>query len=79
MTSRGCMLARRSGQMLACSERCPFWEAGGAVLPAVCALERIQPECEWTPELAFRWRRLRDRLGDADARQPTSFFSTLLG
>ena len=79
MTSRGCMLARRSGKLLACSKQCPFWEAGGAVLPAGCALERIQPECEWTPELALRWLRLRDRLGDADAWQPTSFFSTLLG
>jgi hypothetical protein len=49
------------------------------VLPAGCALERIQPEAEWTPELAQRWLCLRDRVGDAHEWQPTSFFSTLLG
>jgi hypothetical protein len=73
------MLARRTAQVRTCSDDCPFWEPGGAVLPAGCALERIQPEAEWTPELAQRWLRLRDRVGEAEEWRPTSFFSTLLG
>lgn len=79
MQPRRCMLARKVGVESACSERCPFWEEGGAVLSAGCALERIQPEREWTPELARRWLRLRERAADAGDGRPTSFFSALLG
>ena len=79
MQPRGCMLGRRVGRPRACSEQCPFWEAGGAVVAAGCALERILLEPEWPPELAERWLRVRDLAGSADDWRPTSFFSALLG
>ncbi len=78
MESRDCMLARRLGRPSACSEQCPFWETGGAVLAAGCALERILPESDWPPQLAARWLRLRTRVGTADDWKPTSLFSILL-
>ena len=71
------MLARCLGRSRVCSETCPFWESGGAVLPAGCALERILPEPDWTPELAARWLRLRENATASDW-QPTSMFSQLL-
>ena len=76
--ARSCMLARCAGFENACSERCPFWESGGAVLDAGCALERILPEPDWTPELAQHWLRIRDRLYSGDDWQPTNYFSVLL-
>ena len=76
---RVCMLARRLGQLRACTSECPFWEQGGAVLREGCALERILPEPDWTPELAARWLRLRDNAGNASDWKPTSMFSQLLG
>ena len=76
---RECMLARRTGRPAPCREACPFWEQGGAVVAAGCALERIQPEKDWSPELAQRWLQIRAAAGRADDWQPTSFFSQLLG
>jgi len=42
--ARWCMLGRRLGRPSAYSEECPFFETGGAVVSAGCALERILPE-----------------------------------
>ena len=74
-----CMLVRRLGREEPCSSECAFWEDGGAVLPAGCALERILGEGDWPVELAARWLRIRDRVGSAADWQPAGFFSTLLG
>jgi hypothetical protein len=73
------MLSRRVARTSPCSPECPFWEAGGAVVAAGCALERILPEAEWLPQLAERWLRVRDAAGTASDWSPTSLFSILLG
>ena len=78
MNERKCMLNRRLGGNEPCTEDCPFWEAGGAIVDAGCALERILGEGDWPVELAGRWLRIRDRIGSAADWQPAGFFSDLL-
>ena len=72
------MLARRLGREEPCSSECAFWEDGGAVIPAGCALERILGEGDWPVELAERWLHIRDRVGGAAEWQPDGFFTILL-
>ena len=73
------MLARRLGREEPCTTDCAFWEDGGAVIPAGCALERILGEGDWPAELAGRWLLIRNRIGSAAEWGPAGFFSTLLG
>ena len=48
-------------------------------MTAGCALERILPEAEWSPQLAEQWLRVREAAGTASDWSPTSLFSVLLG
>lgn len=73
------MLGHRLGRDEPCTQECPFWEPGGAVIDAGCALERILGEGDWPVEFAERWLRIRDRISSAADWPPAGFFSTLLG
>ena len=65
---RSCMLTGRLGRREACSDQCPLWEGGGAVVPAGCALERLLAAEDWPPALAGRWLRIRDHAADKGTR-----------
>ena len=71
------MLSERLGRHEPCASECAFWEEGGAVLPAGCALERILPDDDWPPKLAERWLGIRNRVRK-DEWRPSSFFAALL-
>ena len=64
--SRNCTLRIAAGSHTeACpGERCPFWEAGGAVLPGGCAIEYLGVELR-TPGLAAFLLETRKRLEQA--------------
>jgi hypothetical protein len=50
-----CALHHAEGTIEACpGSSCPFWEDGGAVVPAGCSFERLGLEFETRPGLA-RW------------------------
>ena len=67
-----CRLQDAAGRVEACpGARCPFWAAGGGVLPSVCAVERLQLDLTGLPELAHSLLKLRrsfDRGADAQTR-----------
>lgn len=69
LSGRSCALALRLGHHEACGEQCPFWEEGGAVVPAGCGLERILTADDWPPELAGRWLSIRDHEAERGTRQ----------
>jgi hypothetical protein len=77
MNNGECMLAHRLGGLEPCPSDCVFWEGGGAVIPAGCALERILGEDDWPPGLAQRWLGIRNQTSKDDW-QPTSFLTALL-
>lgn len=68
VTERLCLLRRALGTNERCSDRCAFWEVGGAVLSAGCAVERIglQFEVEQNPRLASGLLSVRAQLEAAD-------------
>src|SRR5581483_5057443 len=55
-----CSLEFALGRTAECPQSgCPFREAGGAVVPTGCMLERFFPADEWPPDLAAQWLHLR--------------------
>ena len=67
-----CRLQDAAGRVEACPGAwCPFWAAGGDVLPSVCAVERLQLALTGSPELVqslLKLRRSLDRGLDGDTR-----------
>ena len=50
-----CLLSAAAGHARSCSgPACPYWEQGGAVVPAGCALKRLGIELAGRPELVRR-------------------------
>lgn len=71
---RLCPLERALGRSVECTrERCPFWEAGGAVLPAGCLFDRLSIDFERRPgdaELVLALKaRLEHPSPDEDERE----------
>jgi hypothetical protein len=57
-----CLLSAAAGHAEACpGPACVFWEEGGAVAPAGCALERLGLELSRRPELTRVLLELRRR------------------
>lgn len=73
MERRDCGLEKGLGGTCACTgTRCPLYEAGGAVLPDGCRLERLGVELTGKPELAdalLQIRRTLDRASTRDERE----------
>ncbi len=72
MTARTCRIRQALGEIEQCPESaCPFWEEGGALLDAGCALERQGIDLD-RPDLAAYLDGLRRELElarDASERQ----------
>jgi hypothetical protein len=63
-----CRLHLALGRAVACpAQRCAFWEPGGAVVPAACAVERLDLHAR--PDLAEWLLSVRERL---EATQPAA-------
>jgi hypothetical protein len=59
--TRTCALEHAMGRAAPCPENaCPFWEPGGAVLPARCAFDRL--DLSGRPEVAAELLRIRSLL-----------------
>ena len=60
---RLCRLASAIGETEACPYAgCPFWEEGGAVVPAGCMLDRLAGDLDRRPELALALLPVRRKL-----------------
>ena len=65
-----CPLQYAAGRIEACPrESCPFWEEGGVVLEAACALDRLGLDLDHNPQLAHWLLKLRRLL--IEAKRPT--------
>jgi hypothetical protein len=65
MNEKVCLLKASVGQVEACGhDACGFWEHGGALVPAGCAIERLGLTCELhrSPDLAGWLLGLRQQL-----------------
>jgi hypothetical protein len=69
MHKRACGLERALGRTRACAAAsCPLYEAGGAVLPSGCRLERLGVALTAKPELADALLEIRRLLERASTR-----------
>jgi hypothetical protein len=73
MHRRVCGLEKALGRTRACTTAsCPLYEAGGAVLPAGCRLERLGVPLTGRPELAdalLEIRRMLERASTYEERE----------
>lgn len=71
MTDRPCALQNAVGRAEACpGARCPFWEAGGAVLAGGCLIERLRLDLERRPDLCHHLLELRLAFDEGRADPP---------
>jgi hypothetical protein len=80
---RLCRLQYAAGRIESCpGPDCPFWEEGGAVLPAGCMLERLGVDLERHPEIAHALlqtrRKLAQAVTDEDEDEARSLFYRLV-
>lgn len=77
---RACALQDAVGRVERCpGGACPFWEEGGAIVEAGCAIERLAVDLS-NPQLAPRLLELRltlDRARRTGARDAPSLFDVL--
>lgn len=78
-----CRLEQAVGRRAECTrERCPFWECGGAVVPAGCIFDRVSFDFDRRPGSAEFLLALNARLerpsSAADERQARSLVHALL-
>ena len=75
-----CALQRAVGRVEHCpGAACPFWEDGGAIIAAGCAIERLGVNLS-NPQLAWRLLELQAELDGArrdGVRAPRSLFDLL--
>jgi hypothetical protein len=65
-----CGLADAAGRVEACpGPSCPFWEEGGALIPAGCMVERLGLQLEANPRLAHGLVQVRRKLDQATSRK----------
>ena len=65
-----CTVQYAAGRVEVCpGPRCPFWEEGGAVIPAGCLLQRLGLDLEHRPELVHALLQLRRKLDQALSRE----------
>ena len=68
--ARICPLHAALGRSKSCpGPRCPFWEEGGAVVPAGCALQRLALDLERRPQLAGALLGVLDKLERSPSRE----------